>query len=658
MKSLILVCLLLVQGSALNAHAGVFTVTNANDGGSGSLRAAIQAANSMPGLDTIAFNIPGNDPNCALIPGHGTVCTITVTGTMTITDPVIIDGYTQPGSSPNTNPITMGTNAVLLIELDGLGFGVNALFFNGANSSGSTVRGLVINNSVRGILLIQSSNNVIEGNFIGTDPTGTIARPNSFGIGIDQAASNNLVGGTSNAARNLISGNTNGIGVQIGPTTDNVMQGNLIGINAAGDAALSNGTGIQIFSIAPNTLVGGDTVAARNVIVGGSDAINISGGGGGPIFIEGNFINTNVTGTTRLGPSAAQGVRINSTSGVIIGGITGTPGLPPGNLMVGGMASGLLYAIDMTGSASGITIQGNMIGLNVAGAPFATPGGKGVNVNNTTSGLIGGTVAGAGNVIAGHAASGIDNLGGGVSTWAILGNSIHSNNVLQQGFLGIDLNGQGVTPNDNCDVNHPQNFPVITSASFGGGMVTLSGTLNSLPNTMFRLEFFSNAVCNQTGFGEGQSFLGSTNVTTAGNCNVNFGPLNFPLPPGHGFVAATATRLDGSGNPIETSEFSQCNLLTGVHDSDPMPERFELMQNYPNPFNPVTNFRFSIVNSQLTILKVYNILGQEVTTLVNEVKQPGSYEVTWDASGFASGVYFYRLHAGTFVQTKKLMLLR
>ena len=89
-----------------------------------------------------------------------------------------------------------------------------------------------------------------------------------------------------------------------------------------------------------------------------------------------------------------------------------------------------------------------------------------------------------------------------------------------------------------------------------------------------------------------------------------------------------------------------------------VPTLFSLSQNYPNPFNPVTNFKFSIANSQLTILKVYDILGREVTTLVNEVKQPGSYGVTWDATGIASGVYFCRLSTPEFVQTRKLVLLR
>jgi len=91
------------------------------------------------------------------------------------------------------------------------------------------------------------------------------------------------------------------------------------------------------------------------------------------------------------------------------------------------------------------------------------------------------------------------------------------------------------------------------------------------------------------------------------------------------------------------------------------PEHFELFQNYPNPFNPSTNFQFTIANSQLTILRVYDALGQEIKTLVNEVRQPGSYIVQWDASGsrgLPSGIYFYKLQAGKFIDTKKMMLVR
>lgn len=115
-------------------------------------------------------------------------------------------------------------------------------------------------------------------------------------------------------------------------------------------------------------------------------------------------------------------------------------------------------------------------------------------------------------------------------------------------------------------------------------------------------------------------------------------------------------------------------MVTSVEMLSPdVPMHFNLDQNYPNPFNPVTNFKFSIVppprqtdgglagragNSQLTILKVYDLLGREVATLVNEVMSPGTYTVQWDAAGMASGVYFYRLTTADFVQTRKLVLLR
>lgn len=89
-----------------------------------------------------------------------------------------------------------------------------------------------------------------------------------------------------------------------------------------------------------------------------------------------------------------------------------------------------------------------------------------------------------------------------------------------------------------------------------------------------------------------------------------------------------------------------------------IPQDFKIEQNYPNPFNPSTHIPFSVQGSALTSLKVYDILGREVATLVNEVKQPGRYEVTWNATGYASGVYFYRLKAGSFVQTKRMLLLR
>lgn len=98
--------------------------------------------------------------------------------------------------------------------------------------------------------------------------------------------------------------------------------------------------------------------------------------------------------------------------------------------------------------------------------------------------------------------------------------------------------------------------------------------------------------------------------------------------------------------------------VVSVEQSQSKPKNFVLYQNYPNPFNPSTVIRYSLPVNGLVALKMYNLLGQEVATLVNEVKQPGEYIVTWDARGLASGMYFYRLRAGSFVETKKMLLLK
>ncbi len=118
---------------------------------------------------------------------------------------------------------------------------------------------------------------------------------------------------------------------------------------------------------------------------------------------------------------------------------------------------------------------------------------------------------------------------------------------------------------------------------------------------------------------------------------------------------------NGSWRPAMTwlAQYVKDNPLTGVETSaSNVPTRYELSQNYPNPFNPTTNIRYSIVKSSKVTLQVYNILGQMVKTLVNEVQSPGHYTITFNAETLASGIYFYRIQAGNFIATKKLILLK
>ncbi|MEJ2104604.1 MAG: prolyl oligopeptidase family serine peptidase [Ignavibacteriaceae bacterium] len=100
------------------------------------------------------------------------------------------------------------------------------------------------------------------------------------------------------------------------------------------------------------------------------------------------------------------------------------------------------------------------------------------------------------------------------------------------------------------------------------------------------------------------------------------------------------------------------SIIVGVEDVEKLPTNYALSQNYPNPFNPSTNISYSITQYGLVTIKVYNTLGEEVATLVNEEKPAGTYELTWNAANLSSGVYFYQLMAGDFIQTKKMILLR
>jgi uncharacterized repeat protein (TIGR01451 family) len=315
-----------------------FTVSNTADSGAGSLRQAILDSNNTAGTQTINFLIDG-----------GGVQTITPASPLPdITDTVIIDGYTQPGASPNT--LAVGSDAVLLIEIDGSVQGTDLFHLRSDNN---VIRGLVINRApFDGIQLLSANGgNVIEGNFIGTDPTGTIARANNrFGVSLFFLPSaNNTIGGTSPAARNVISGNGQGVVIGSAGSTNNIVRGNYIGTTASGAAALPNNVrGIFIGDGATNNVIGGTTVADRNVISGNSGTgVFINGTGITNNDVIGNYIGLNAAGTAALG---------NFGHGVDVGGGSAT-----GNTIL----SNLIFA----NQALGINLDNNGVTPNDAGDP-------------------------------------------------------------------------------------------------------------------------------------------------------------------------------------------------------------------------------------------------------------------------------------------------
>ncbi len=614
-------------------------VTSANDHGPGTLRQAIMDANANPGMDTIVFNIPGT--------GIHTINLLLALPE--ITGPVVIDAATQPDYT--------GTP---LIVLNGSGTNASAGFR--ISAGGSTIRGFVINrfNSGPGIQLFGGSGNVIQGNYIGTDATGTVGSSNNSGIGLFHS-SDNLIGGTSQAARNVISGNSfdgievngsgnriqgnyigtnasgtaalpNGIyGIEIVnfqgfPSTNNmiggttpgagnllsgnqygiqsyaseiVIQGNLIGTDATGTAAIGNGTGISVGGF--NNLIGGTVPGARNIISGNAVGAEVFGM---QDRVQGNFIGTDITGTVALGNTTGG---VSSAGHALIGGTTPEAR----NIISGNGGANVLLGYNI-GGEDGSTVQGNYIGLDVTGSVALRNTNYGILAYDSNN-LIGGTVPGASNVISGNGigiqigglttatltgnliqgnliglkatgnaplpnlldgvalSTAADNIIGGegnagnilafngrsgVRVWSGTGNAILKNSIFSNGALGIDLNGDGVTPNDTGDgdtnANNSQNFPVLSSAISNGANTAIRGTLNSTANTSFTVEFFLNTACDSSGKGEGQTFIGAMLVTTDGNGNAACN-ATLPLVPMGQFITATAT--DPANN---TSEFSQC----------------------------------------------------------------------------------------------------
>ncbi len=553
--------------------------------------------------DEIRFDVPGAGAH-TINPIPTGLPTITAAG-----GALIIDGTTQPGFA-----------GMPLIELNGMGVVPNGLMVDAGNS---TVRGLVINRFINGILVNANGNDVFEGNFIGTDVTGSADLGNSSsGILINRASNNTRIGGTTAAARNIISGNDGG-GVAIFSSTGIMVQGNFIGTNVTGTAMLGNsghgirvstannnttiggtaagalnlisgniGTGLQIdgsnsgnlvqgnligtditgtFDFgnqtgvaigSANNTIGGTTAAARNLVSGNNNGVLLNGGGANANLVQGNFIGTDASGAADLGNSLF-GVDINFGSGNTIGGTaTGA-----GNLISGNNFHGLNLG------GSGNFVQGNLIGTQQNGS---SPLGNSligvlIGANNNA---IGGIDPGAGNIIAFNGEDGVQVVGG--SGHAIRHNSIFSNGTTIQ-HLGIDLGSSGVTANDpnpaGCPAdgdtgpNNLQNFPVITSASLLTGSIRIEGTLNSTANTTFSLDFFSNPSCAVAGNGEGQTYLGSATVMTNASCVADFTGANaivlaVTVPSGQ---RITATATDPAGN---TSEFSSCSGPTAVEIVD------------------------------------------------------------------------------------------
>lgn len=481
------------------AAAADFVVTNTNPSGPGSLYQAITDANNLRGADRILFNIPGAgvhtiDAGQARLP--------------TVVESLVIDGYSQPGAKPNS--LQVGSDAVILIQIDGSSAttaGAGLEFTHQGFAADYVVRGLSVTGFATdkqqpyfpyfvdhsyGIVLVQASSAVIAGNFLGILPDGETARGN---YGAVRAHPDTMIGGVDPTLRNVISGNT-GSGVSGG----GVIQGNYVGTNASGTRAVPNAKGIFLSRdyVGTPTIIGGTSPNSGNLISGNEEGIS-------------------------LGYSAIDDAYDPS--------------------------------VVKFHPAKNLPIKGNLIGLQADGiSPL--PNRYAIQIAYGSNNVIGGLEPGAGNLIAFN--------GFGVNAGYLQfptrfgdeprseGNQVLSNAIYGNGGMAIDVGSNGFTPNDPRDEdigpNLLQNSPVIQSAEVANGVVSITGNLNSTPETNFTLQYFSESTDLARPI---QTYLGSGSVTTDANGNTHFS-ANFPVQDPN--VAFNMTATSEAGN---TSEFSR-----------------------------------------------------------------------------------------------------
>jgi hypothetical protein len=590
-RGLMLTLVVGLAAFAAPAGAATFTVTTANDtAAAGTLRWAINQTELQPGPDTIEFDIAGAGPH-----------TIALAGDLpALTGPVRVDGYTEPGA----HEATRNRPAELMIDIDA----TNA--FRGLDiGDGTEVRGLAIHSAQSVGIFVEGRENVVSGNHIGTDITGSFMLSN--GEGVEVNGGDNLIGGPRNADRNVIGGAECNVRVIVGTGTeiqgnrigtnargngdlggdlcgvkiesssnivtdnlisahdvglrlwgdDNVVQGNLIGTNVTGSARISNGTGIEIEG-GDDNLIGGSAPGEGNVISGsGYFGLHIEPGRAVPGSIEGNeigpaegnevrgnLIGTDAQGTAPIAngdPTGLAAVSIEDTNANTIGGEE--PGA--GNVIAGNTGDG----VQILGADADVNrVAGNWIGTNAAGATLGN-GQSGVEIDAGDRNTVG-----PANVIAHNRDDGVTVDETAVKN-AILANQIFANGTSDDD-LGIDLGADGVTVNDPLDAdagaNELQNNPQITAATDVAGATKIEWTLDSLPSTTFHLEFFASTTCDDSGNGEGQTYLGSTDIVTdtAGHAADATIPATSAAPGAQITMTATHAGRD-------TSEFSPCQAV-------------------------------------------------------------------------------------------------
>ncbi len=521
--------------AAVNSPLVVTSVSDTNT--YGTLRYAINHANANAGDDAITFDISGAGPH---------VITLASALPDLTDDGISIDGTTQSGAS--CGDLWAGTPHTLLIELEA-GGSFDVLRVDGDNIS---ISGLSLTSGTDGIdVQDATTGTTVQCNYIGLNPDGTADGNSSNGV--YQRGDNTTLGGTVAGEGNVISGNT-GRGVYLFGNLDLSIQGNFIGTNPAGSAAIANGSegiyaagGTSSWGTIQNNLISGN--GGRGLHANNNNTITPTGA---EIGVIGNYFGVDRTG---LSPIA------NTLSNIAVRGATVT------DFVIGGTDAGDRnifggsgdYGVDLRWQ-SNVSVIGNYIGVGADGTTDVGNSSGGVYLADGSNLTIGDGTAAGGNVIANNGGPGITAINQfGTGSVPYLANSIYSNT-----GLGIDLNDNGATVNDSGDSdtgpNDLLNFPVINLViADATTTVDYDFNLDAPSNTEgYRIEFFRNSAADSTGYGEGETFLGFIDTGNHAGGNLNFtGSFTAAENVSTGdIISTTATRKTGATSYDITSEFS------------------------------------------------------------------------------------------------------
>jgi hypothetical protein len=494
------------------------------------------------------------------------------------------------------------------------------------------IRGLKFNNNLGAINVIGSGNSIsfenvflncysalnVEGdsNFIaynrfGID-TNNVLAPNSVGILI--------TGSNNNVHHNTVCGSYIA-GIEIADCEGNEISTNFIGTNYEGDAGLGNRQGIVIGGSDYNTIL-------NNLISGNEvEGIVISG------VPPDSYSSFNIIRSNRIGTDLWEDYAIPNGQGIVITNGAGDVQIYD-NIIAGNTLDGInIFGLDEETKTRGHFIQGNCIGITNLTNKIIPNGSNGINIWGRAEYIAIFAEGGSGypNKIVGNQGKGIQ---------------LTSYSNFTPSKIQVRKNLIYQNSNSNLFITPPSNDGILPPNNLSFSNNTIAG-IHNIPGVKIDVykaninEFQPSAY----------KWLGSTTAGANGVFSYEITDTSIEA------VSLTATDI------WNTSGFASLNLITDIEEEDDLiPTNFSLAQNYPNPFNPSTTITFSIPNKELVSLKVFNSLGEEVAELVNETKQAGNYSVSIDASsatgGLTSGVYFYKISAGSFIQTKKMILVK